>query len=95
MVALSEWEEEPGPGFVIIEEDKNNPKDDDSWGAKENGIFDNGDDFFRDRDFHIDESHFRTEKPRARRLALGLIYLETNCKSRWHSGELTVNGGWA
>ena len=48
MLELSEWEEEPGPGFVIIEEDKNNPKDDDSWGAKENGFFDNGDDFFRD-----------------------------------------------
>ena len=48
MVTLSEWEEEPGPGFVIIEEDKNNPKGDDSWGAKENGFFDNGDDFFRD-----------------------------------------------
>lgn len=48
MVALSEWEEEPGPGFVIIEEDNNNPKDDDSWVAKENGFFDNGDDFFRD-----------------------------------------------
>ena len=48
MVALSEWEEEPGPGFVIIEEDNNNPKDDNSWGAKENGFFDNGDDFFRD-----------------------------------------------
>ena len=30
------------------EEDKNNPKDDDSWGAKENGFFDKGDDFFRD-----------------------------------------------
>ena len=48
MVTLSEWEEEPGPGFVIIEEDKNNPKDDDSWGAKENEFLDYGDDFFRD-----------------------------------------------
>ena len=48
MLELSEWEEEPGPGFVIIEEDNNNPKDDDSWGAKENGFFDNGDDLFRD-----------------------------------------------
>ena len=50
MLELSEWEEEPGPGFVITEEDKNHPKDDESWGAKENGFLDNGDDFFDNGD---------------------------------------------
>lgn len=50
MVKLSGWrpQGEQGPGLGIIEEDKNPPKDDDSWGAKENGFLDYGDDFFRD-----------------------------------------------
>lgn len=86
MLELSEWEEEPGPGFVIIEEDNNNPKDDDSWGAKENGFFDNGDDFFRDWDFHIDESHFRTEKPRASNY-LELSYMQNG----WEIQRLSVS----
>lgn len=50
MVKLSGWrpEGDEGPGFGIIEEDKNHPMDKDSWGAKENEFLDYGDDFFRD-----------------------------------------------
>lgn len=50
MVKLSGWrpEGDEGPGFGIIEEDKNHPMDNDSWGAKENEFLDYGDDFFRD-----------------------------------------------
>lgn len=51
MVQVSRWcPTGDKPGFGVIEEDPNNPLPggDDSWGAKENGFFDNGDDFFRD-----------------------------------------------
>jgi len=51
MVQVSAWcpEGPNGPSFGVIEEDPNKPfPDDDSWGAKENGFFDYGDDFFRD-----------------------------------------------
>ena len=50
MVQVSRWcPTGDKPGFGVIEEDPNNPlPDDDSWGAKENGSFAYGDDFFRD-----------------------------------------------